>query len=588
MQSLQKVIFPLTGLQKSLYYVVVDGYVAQHQNSLILDEKSRVSFNSYFNSFYENYWRTYTKLSDLVIKFTLQGKGLVVIYRDSQNNGCYEVTNHHFDNPEFQDVIVSVAEDVFESSGRIFVDIISDNESKVVLSSIEYLAENLQEEQKRLTVGICTFNRESFVHKNLSNLVELSKSFANLSKIFVVNQGDEFTNEKLLALLEQNSSLIQVVKQDNLGGTGGFTRTLFEAANSDVSDYHLLMDDDVIIDSKVIQTAFNFASNAKKPTAVGGQMLDLLRPNILHEYGGNVSDLGYITGLFHNLDVANMASLWHFNQVTKIDFNAWWFCMIPTQKIKEIDLPAPIFIRGDDQEYGLRLQKNGVETVGLPGVALWHEPFYVKVAGWQTYYDFRNRMILATTYDNMKNEPVSQLFLKIYRLLLIHDYQSVKLILQAIKDFSKGTALFNDSSDVIHARVAQLAKEYAPKAVKVNFKPMNDDKAQKRWDTKNRRINFAKQTALLSSLDFANKSPKHLWDRHVSPENVQCYPYVKSNGMQTYYYLYEPNKQIFRALLKEIVEAQQAYTKALKNNDWYQIRELKQEGYWHQIFHKSF
>lgn len=587
MYSLQKMILPLTGIQKKLYYLTVEGNVSQQYDKLVLEERSRVSFNSYFNSFYESYWRSYTNLSSLTIKLTIQGEGLIVVYRDSQYNGCYEIINQYFDNSEPRDLWLAVSEDIFESNGRIFIDVVS-HDSKVIVHNVEYIAENLQKEKQKLTVGICTFNRENFVYKNLLNLVNLSKDFESLEKVFVVNQGDNFTNGQLLLLLQQNEDFIQVIKQDNLGGTGGFTRTLLEASNSGLSNYHLLMDDDVIIDSKVIQTAFNFASTAKKPIAVGGQMLDLLRPNFLHEYGAKVDNFGYISPVFHNLDVANITHLTNFNKVTQIDYNAWWFCMIPTQAIKQIDLPAPIFIRGDDEEYGLRLQKNGIETVGLPGVALWHEPFYVKVAGWQTYYDFRNRMILSSSYESMKNESMSRLFLRVYRLLLIHDYQSVKLILQAIRDFSKGVALFNESSDVIHDRVSKLAKDYAPKAVNVSFKPLPDNQVQHKWNTKNRRINFAKQTALLSTIDFSKKAPKHLWDRHVNPENVQCYPYVKSNGLQTYYYLYEPNKQVFRELLKEIVEAQQAYTKALKNNDWHQIRELKQEGYWHQIFHKSF
>lgn len=568
---------------RSLYYSIVSGHIECHLDEIVLFDNSRISFNSYFNAFYEKYWREYTKLSCVVVKIEIQGEGDICFYRDTESQGCYEIKRLRYNSSELEEMTfeLNFTSDL-DRGGRIFFDVISFKTS--VVKKIDFLfPESID---KKLSIGICTFNREDMLVKNLQSLVDLSNSFGNLYKIFVVNQGNEFANEDLLALISKNSTLVSVIKQGNLGGTGGFARTLFETATDGVADYHLLMDDDVLIDANVIKKAFAFGAIAKKTIAVGGQMLDLLRPNILHEYGCLVDDTGYISPVLHNIDLANIGSLTYFNRLHKIDFNAWWFCMIPAKMIKKINYPAPIFIRGDDQEYGLRLKENGVETVGLPGVGLWHEPFYVKVGGWQTYYDFRNRMILANTYDSMKNENMDRLFLKIYRLLLCHDYQSVKLILEAINDFAKGEKLFEEGAEVTHARVAKIAKDYAPKSVAVNFKPMADGEASSKWNAAERRKNFAKQIALLSVKDFSKKSPKHLWDRHVSPENVQCQPYIVSNGIQSYHYLYSPNKKIFLQLLKELLSAKQTYYFAIQKNNskWKNIANNKKLEYWQKIF----
>lgn len=584
MTVLQKILFPKTRIQniKSLYYNLLHGNVNIHQDELVLLPDTKISFNSYFNSFYEAYWRAFTNIDTLSIKIALIGRGILSVYRDSAINGCYELEKIDFDTTTLHSFIVKVdlSENIFEDEGRIFIDIMAFD--KVVIKSIEIVNNDII--HKKLTIGICTFNRENFLYKNLEALVNLSKVFTNISKVFIVNQGEHFSDKKLIQLIDNHKNFLQVIKQDNLGGTGGFTRTLYEASNSNISDYHLLMDDDVIIDTNVIQTAFTFASMATKPIAVGGQMLDLLRPNIIHEYGSKVDKFGYIKPLFSNMNMSDIAQLLVFNKVTHIDYNAWWFCMIPTSIVKTIHLPAPIFIRGDDEEYGLRLKDHGIETVGLPGVALWHEPFYTKVGGWQVYYDFRNRMILSSSYSSLKNEHSSHLFLRIYKLLLCHDYQSVKLILEAIKDFSKGVKLFQEGAENIHSRISKLSKEYAPESVSVVFKPMLDENANKKWQTNERRLQFVKQTVLLSSVDFSKKTPKHLWDRHVTPENVQCLPYIKSNGIQSYHYLYTPNKVLFRQLLKEIIQAQKIYIETIQKNDWHNIDKNKHESYWEAIF----
>lgn len=568
---------------RSLYYGVLEGYVECNGEELLLIDRTRISFNSYFNAFYERYWREYTKIERIIVSIKIKGEGDICFYRDTESQGCYEIKRIRYDSDEFDNIIfdMNLSSD-WDKGGRMFCDIIS-FKTTVVKELNFYYPENID---KKLSIGICTFNREDMVSKNLNSLVQLAENFQNLHKIFVVNQGDEFLGEQLLKLVGDNSSLIKVIKQDNLGGTGGFTRTLLETATENRADYHLLMDDDVLIDVDVIKKAFAFAVLAKKTIAVGGQMLDLLRPNILHEYGCLVDNRGYISPVLHNINLSDIHSLANFNRVHKIDFNAWWFCMIPTKMIHQIDYPAPIFIRGDDQEYGLRLKESGVETVGLPGVGLWHEPFYVKVGGWQTYYDFRNRMILARTYKTMQNEGVDRLFLRIYRLLLCHDYQSVKLIIEAVNDFAKGEKLFEEGADVTHARISKIAKDYAPKSVRINFKPIGDGEVRPKWKTAERRKNFAKQIALLSTRDFSGQNPKHLWDRHVSPENVDCRPYIVSNGIQSYHYLYSPNKKIFLQLLKELLRAKQIYYFAIQKNNskWQNIANNKKLDYWKNTF----
>lgn len=586
MFTIQKIKSTRSRLEKvsKLYTTCLYGkFHIDHNDRLILEPNTKISFNSYFNSFYESYWKQYTEINSITVRIKFKGDGIISFYRDSSLNGCYILGDKHISSDEVQTIKLPLSlDDIIPDSGRIFIDIAS-QDKYLEIDNLEICCDN--NINKSLSIGLCTFNKEKFLCKNLEELISLSKELPNLKKVIIVNQGNDFKSESLLNIIRNNTQLIQVHKQDNLGGAGGFTRTLYEATQANLSDFHLLMDDDIILDANVIRTAFCFASLAKSDIAVGGQMLDLLRPNFMHEYGGKIDHNGNIKGVFHNLDVAEISNFHLFNKVTKIDYNAWWFCLIPTKKIADINLPAPIFIRGDDLEYGLRLKNNGVETVGLPGVGLWHEPFYAKIGGWQTYYDFRNRMILTSSYSQLKTEDTNKLFLKIYNLLLCHDYQSVKLILEAISDFSKGTALFDIPSPEIHKKVSEIAKKYAPESLEhISFKPMDDTELRPRWISTERRINFAKQTAKLYLKDYSKAKTKHLWDRDVSPQNIDCVPYIKTNGIQSYFYLYKPNRDIFRKLLSEIIKVRKLYSESIKQNSWKNIDSYKEFLYWDKVF----
>ncbi|RAZ20198.1 glycosyltransferase family 2 protein, partial [Klebsiella oxytoca] len=58
--------------------------------------------------------------------------------------------------------------------------------------------------------------------------------------------------------------------------------------------------------------------------------------------------------------------------------------------VRKDNLPLPIFIRGDDLEYGLRNMKT---LILMNGICVWHEPFENKYSSFLAYYVIRNRLI---------------------------------------------------------------------------------------------------------------------------------------------------------------------------------------------------
>lgn len=48
---------------------------------------------------------------------------------------------------------------------------------------------------------------------------------------------------------------------------------------------------------------------------------------------------------------------------------------MPIRRIREIGYPLPIFVKGDDMEYGIRNHK---EVMHMNGIGVWHQSFQEK------------------------------------------------------------------------------------------------------------------------------------------------------------------------------------------------------------------
>ena len=72
--------------------------------------------------------------------------------------------------------------------------------------------------------------------------------------------------------------------QANLGGSGGYSRIMYEALKNTDCEHIIFMDDDIRIEPDSILRALAMKRFAKSPTLVGGQMLNLQEPSHLHSW----------------------------------------------------------------------------------------------------------------------------------------------------------------------------------------------------------------------------------------------------------------------------------------------------------------
>ena len=240
-------------------------------------------------------------------------------------------------------------------------------------------------------------------------------------------------------------SRLSIHNQPNLGGSGGYSRVMYEALKNTDCEQILFMDDDIRIEPDSILRALALNRFAKAPTLIGGQMLNLQEPSHLHVMGEVVDRGNFMwtnapfTEYDHDFAKYPLADeeerSKQLHRRIDVDYNGWWMCMIPRQVAEELGQPLPLFIKWDDADYGLRAAEHGYGTVTMPGTAIWHMAWSDKddAIDWQAYFHLRNRLVVAAMHwdGDVKGLMASSVKATLKHLLCL-EYSTVAIQNKAI------------------------------------------------------------------------------------------------------------------------------------------------------------
>lgn len=373
-------------------------------------------YTTWFNSLSIKKWLKYSNINSVILEIEYSGSGELYIL---DNNKVIETIT-------------------LNESGYIKLPI-NDIESKKILSirlgkSLNLLKAswNLGHDGQlnlvKCCIVICTFNRHNFLLKTVS---ELSKSLPENWEVVIV---DNSSTPEVSVIEDQRFT---VVRNPNTGGSGGFTKGLTTALESDYT-HVLFMDDDIEIDGRVLTKTNNFLKVVKPEYLdwfLSGGMLVLDEPTKLHELSARYDGIR-VRHNHHNLNLEEFESIKRTQEIVeyKNHYGAWWYCVIPLRK--DLDLPFPFFVNGDDIEFSLR-HAPGILT--LNGISVWHEAFHLKYnAIKQHYLTVRNSLFI-----NLKHgiNPVITMinFSARYFLQRVKGHkEEADLVLLGISDFLKG------------------------------------------------------------------------------------------------------------------------------------------------------
>lgn len=447
------------------------------RTSLSLGAESEVSMCSYFNAFPASYWRRWSVLTSVVLRLELTGHGRADVYRSKADSSRIHVQGKEFRGDDQATVVEFEVELApFEDGGWIWFDITTDTDVELVAAG--WYAPVEAPGAGRVAVGIPTFNRPTDCVKALTALGSDPLVLGVIDAVIIPDQGtrkvrDEPGFAEAAAVLGDR---LAIHDQANLGGSGGYSRVMYEALKTTDCEHILFMDDDIEIEPDSVLRALAMARFAKTPMLVGGQMLNLQERSHLHTMGEVVDRSIFMWSAAPNVEYDHDFSKYPLSDRENskllhrridVDFNGWWMCMIPRVVAEEIGQPLPLFIKWDDAEYGLRARAAGYPTVTMPGAAIWHMAWSDKddAIDWQAYFHLRNRLVVAALHmpGNGRGLVVNTVKATLKHLLCL-EYSTVAIQNQAIRDFLGGPERIFDLLPTALGEVHAMRREY-PDAV---------------------------------------------------------------------------------------------------------------------------
>ncbi|MFD5601010.1 glycosyltransferase [Leucobacter sp. NPDC058333] len=377
------------------------------RDSVRVRSGNRVSYASYFNAFPAAYWQRWTVVTQVQLELRTQGPGTIVVYRSNASGVQQRVDSVAVTGQATSTFDLPLRS--FSDGGWYWFDLIASN-ADLVLEGGRWSTEAEPVETGKLSLGMTTYNKPDYCVGTLRNIADNPALLEGIDRIFLVDQGtqkvrDEEGFDEAAGVLGEK---LRVIEQGNIGGSGGFARSMAETLESEDTDFLLLLDDDVEFETESALRALQFGRFSRTPVIVGGHMFDLLDKPVLHAWAEVVRPDPFMWGPSfeeqhrHDFRKRNLRQTPWMHARLDADYNGWWMCMIPKKIIADIGLSLPVFIKWDDAEYGLRARDAGYRTVSLPGVALWHVSWIDKddSQDWQAFFHTRNRIIAGLLHSD--------------------------------------------------------------------------------------------------------------------------------------------------------------------------------------------
>ncbi|WP_275041721.1 glycosyltransferase [Williamsia herbipolensis] len=486
---LQRVIFPRRGEPldvRALYLVESENNArrahAPTRTSVALGADSEVSFETYFNAFAASYWRRWSILESVVLRVEVVGTCRVDVYRSKSDGARIGIGGDLVPlDPETGTGVIEFTLDLgpFEDGGWIWFDVTTDTDAEIVAAAwYAPIDAPGGDDTRRVTIGIPTFNRPDDAVAALVALTSDPLVDEVIDAVMMPDQGTKLVREQdgFNSAAAAIGDRLRMFKQGNLGGSGGYSRIMYEALRQTDSPYILFMDDDIAIEPDSILRALAMSRFARDPMLVGGQMLNLQDRSHLHCMGESIDRNRFMWTAapfvtydhdFAKYPLRDRKKSKNLHRRIDVDGNGWWMCMIPRQCAEDIGLPMPLFIKWDDWEYALRARKAGYPTATVPGIAIWHMAWSDKddAIDWQAYFHLRNRLVVAAVHhDGPVNGIVTSMAKATVKHLLCLEYSTVAIQNEAIRDFLAGPDHIRDLLPTALPKIAAMRKQY-PDAV---------------------------------------------------------------------------------------------------------------------------
>ncbi|WP_370645940.1 glycosyltransferase [Brachybacterium sp. ACRRE] len=447
----------------------VDELSARH--SIEVGPHSVRSFGTYFNAFPAGYWRRWTPVRSVRLTVSTSGSGQVIVYR---SNARGAIQRHEFRTVrENTESVFELPLTAFGDGGWYWFDVIAGADPVAVVNAQWTADADLARTEGTFSIGMTTMNKVSYCLDNIGLISRDDDLRERLDAMYVVDQGSDrlSDHEELAPLQAAMGEQLQIIEQGNIGGSGGFSRGMYEAATNGRSTYVINCDDDIDIEPESLLRMLTFADFTTTPMLVGAHMFDLNNRSVLHAFGEGVDPWAIQPRvvspggrLGHDFGFEPLRSTPWLHRRADVDYNGWWTCLIPTETVRAIGLSLPVFIKWDDAEYGLRAKAAGYPTVSLPGAAVWHITWTDKsdALDWQVYFHERNRIITALLHSVYERggHVITESQSIDFKHMISMQYYTESARLMAQEDVLRGPDGLHDQIGTKLPELRAMAKQY--------------------------------------------------------------------------------------------------------------------------------
>ncbi|MBO1328132.1 glycosyltransferase [Acetobacter suratthaniensis] len=452
--TLQTLVMPGIHVDSDLYFRTNDRADYFLSDNVIRFRKGgTASTETYFNYLSLRVWRKYCGLKD--ISLVLQGHG-----RFEVSIGCHRAGYVHkwmsrtiitlasgekegdISHPDEARICIPLPENMTDGTLYFHIESLS---STGWISGGRY--ETTDQPRRPVKVGavITHFNRQNYVLPALSRIQNELLSDPYYQDRFSIYIIDNSQN-----LPSSGTECATVIKNRNLGGSGGFARGLLEVTNTPGFTHCLFMDDDASCETDAFRRTIallQFCEDEKM--AVSGALMKEEQPWCMYEKGVRKTADGFAP-MCHGMDMRRIEAV----VISEAEdqhpaYGAWWFFAFPLNAVEE--WPFPFFVRGDDMLFGLM---NSFSIITINGVACWGEDFRFRESPMTRYLAVRSNLMIWLTTTELTGKEITQRIMKIWLRPAVssRNYESAEVIELAMQHVMEGPDFWHRNIDMTDVR----------------------------------------------------------------------------------------------------------------------------------------
>ena len=467
---LQNILFPNkeTCARSGMYFRGANVVNYMEEAFSVIPKREKLSTFTYFNSFSIGKWNKYTVLGNLKLRLELEGEFSVLVRHARRMNQTIKdviIAEKHVCTEEKSSVCIDVPVDFEE--GAIYFNLIAVSDgAKFYGGAYETEIDESTLPDVKIAVGICTFRREKYVAKNMEVLnrhilENPSSEMYDKLEIFISD------NSQTLDIDAISTDKIHIFPNRNLGGSGGFTRSMIEIMKCREQSgftHILMMDDDIRLSPYALYKTYTFLKMLKpehKDAFIGGHMLKIDAQNVQSEAADHWNIVAHHP-VKYNYDLEKIDFILKNEIEDSVNYLGWWYCCMPLNVLNDNNLPLPVFIKRDDIEFGLR---NGKTFITLNGICVWHEPFEYKYSTYLEYYYFRNMCIMNARHRHSftAERLIAELKKRVKTFILTYRYRDAELSLLGIQHYLEGIDWFKTlDGEKLNTEIMKLGYKKVP------------------------------------------------------------------------------------------------------------------------------